>query len=337
MAKRLEEFDVLKGIGILLVVLGHCKIGDMLSRIIFSFHMPLFIMVSGFFYYRQPPIAFLRKTTMRLLVPWLFFAGLNILYEFARNYGDIPDLRAAIVETFRMITPLDEECDLLYRSIWFLVALFIVGNVYNLIRHVLSRFNMDGGRVLDGVVLVTYVIGYLLQLHLDLPFYLDTAISMILFYHLGSVVRSLLPRVDMGSIWMSPWLSLLSFVALMCIPALALMPDVAIKTNDFPWWLPIFEIPVFIALYNMVSWLCKQAALLPVRKLFVDCGKYSICFLGFHRIFLDAIYVVYGGFPRMSDAVNIIIYFVVLIPLVLWLSRFLEKHAPVLIGSKRKG
>lgn len=40
--------DVLKGIGIILVVLGHITFGDQLVRkIIFSFHMPLFFFLSG--------------------------------------------------------------------------------------------------------------------------------------------------------------------------------------------------------------------------------------------------------------------------------------------------
>ena len=49
--KRLAEFDVLKGIGILLVVLGHTTISDPMKYMIYCFHMPLFVAVSGYFFH----------------------------------------------------------------------------------------------------------------------------------------------------------------------------------------------------------------------------------------------------------------------------------------------
>lgn len=56
MQKRLTNFDYIKGIAIFIVVLGHivpreAPQNDMwfmsLKRIIYSFHMPLFMFVSG--------------------------------------------------------------------------------------------------------------------------------------------------------------------------------------------------------------------------------------------------------------------------------------------------
>lgn len=49
-SKRIESLDIAKGIGILIVVLGHVLRTDdvFLKKFIFSFHMPLFFMLSGF-------------------------------------------------------------------------------------------------------------------------------------------------------------------------------------------------------------------------------------------------------------------------------------------------
>ena len=41
--QRINWIDQVKGIGILLVVIGHMNIPQELSKIIFSFHMPLFL------------------------------------------------------------------------------------------------------------------------------------------------------------------------------------------------------------------------------------------------------------------------------------------------------
>ena len=43
--KRLQWIDVAKGIGIILMVLGHTSIPQMLSNFIWAFHMPLFFLI----------------------------------------------------------------------------------------------------------------------------------------------------------------------------------------------------------------------------------------------------------------------------------------------------
>lgn len=48
--KRVEYIDVLKGIAILLVVVGHFWKQSIVSYVIWSFHMPLFILISGYFF-----------------------------------------------------------------------------------------------------------------------------------------------------------------------------------------------------------------------------------------------------------------------------------------------
>lgn len=48
---RDNTFDIIKGIGILLVIIGHLAHGyGVLIPIIYTFHMPLFFIVSGYFY-----------------------------------------------------------------------------------------------------------------------------------------------------------------------------------------------------------------------------------------------------------------------------------------------
>ena len=49
--KRIRYFDMAKGLGIILVVLGHIEyISDELRAWISSFHMPLFFILSGCFF-----------------------------------------------------------------------------------------------------------------------------------------------------------------------------------------------------------------------------------------------------------------------------------------------
>lgn len=47
---RDTTIDVLKGIGIILVVIGHTRCPQLINDFIFSFHMPLFFIASGYFF-----------------------------------------------------------------------------------------------------------------------------------------------------------------------------------------------------------------------------------------------------------------------------------------------
>ena len=65
MKKRNEFLDIIKGITIFLVILGHCIengvgikfiekkifLNDFVYKFIYSFHMPLFALISGYFLY----------------------------------------------------------------------------------------------------------------------------------------------------------------------------------------------------------------------------------------------------------------------------------------------
>lgn len=91
MKPRIQCFDVLKGIAILLVVMGHVitygvyKIDSSLTfRIIGTVHMPLFFFISGYFTVRRRngllAVPNLRSRFMRLVVPMVIISSIWILY-----------------------------------------------------------------------------------------------------------------------------------------------------------------------------------------------------------------------------------------------------------------
>lgn len=86
--KRLKYFDVVKGIGILLVIIGHLQGDDIFSLSpyilpfctwIFSFHMPLFFIVSGMLinYRKDKEIPFstlVKKRFKGIMIPYFCFS-----------------------------------------------------------------------------------------------------------------------------------------------------------------------------------------------------------------------------------------------------------------------
>lgn len=64
--------DILKGIGIILVVIGHNSSG-VLRNFIYTFHMPLFFIISGFLFSKKNIKDYLMNSFQRLLIPYFLF------------------------------------------------------------------------------------------------------------------------------------------------------------------------------------------------------------------------------------------------------------------------
>lgn len=60
--------DIMKGLGILAVIVGHLV--ETGRGFIFSWHMPLFFIVAGYFYREREPRAEVRNDAARLLLPY---------------------------------------------------------------------------------------------------------------------------------------------------------------------------------------------------------------------------------------------------------------------------
>ncbi|PLR76107.1 acyltransferase [Bacillus sp. V3-13] len=116
MQKRNYYFDNAKFILIFFVVFGHLlqsfiadnEIIHALYKAIYTFHMPAFILVSGFFakgFYQK---GYLRKITKKLILPYLIFQLIYSVYYYYL-YG----------QSQLTVDPLDPHW-----SLWFLVSLF---------------------------------------------------------------------------------------------------------------------------------------------------------------------------------------------------------------------
>lgn len=77
-SSRNEAVDVAKGLGIILVVIGHVTEKGILGSWIYSFHMPLFFLLSGLFF--SPKFGKLWTTARKLLIPYFVFAVLSYVY-----------------------------------------------------------------------------------------------------------------------------------------------------------------------------------------------------------------------------------------------------------------
>ncbi len=66
---RIRYIDIMKGITILLVMVGHYFNNRLVSTFIWSFHMPLFLFISGYFFRDLPFRQRLHKASVSILLP----------------------------------------------------------------------------------------------------------------------------------------------------------------------------------------------------------------------------------------------------------------------------
>ena len=131
--KRLDHLDMVKGIGIFFVVLGHMEDIATGTRVwISSFHMPLFFIVSGILMaVKDEPEKDFRESVIKrfrgTIIPYLWFSFSYFIIDIGNlNVVHNIDLRTFITDTIDSVTFYGMSV------LWFLPALFLasVGFLY---------------------------------------------------------------------------------------------------------------------------------------------------------------------------------------------------------------
>jgi len=87
---RYDFIDILKSFAIFFVVVGHLYISEKLNNWIYSFHMPLFFMISGFLLKQKhleiAPLMFVKELFLKYIIPYsIFFLGAYLFLGMGLN------------------------------------------------------------------------------------------------------------------------------------------------------------------------------------------------------------------------------------------------------------
>lgn len=86
--KRVEWIDILKGIGIFLIVWGHCGIGHFAFSWFYHVHVPIFYIISGILLsckgYNISFMEQVKHSAKNLLFPYIGFSICNVLFGYTR-------------------------------------------------------------------------------------------------------------------------------------------------------------------------------------------------------------------------------------------------------------
>lgn len=187
---RDDTFDVLKGIAIILMILGHCNVGP-LHGFIFTFHMPLFFFVTGYFLKTRPLHTEIGTSLKRLIIPYIFSVFCILLIISFLDFTDkgwidiacLKDNSLRFLLGFKGGTA-PEWLHGEIRALWFFLALFwaraIVVFLINTIK---------SASALCIIILILSLLGAFCGEHYFVPFCIPLGISATGFVYAGFLIR----------------------------------------------------------------------------------------------------------------------------------------------------
>jgi len=190
MKKRLDYLDVAKGIAIFLVVMGHAALAfdaPYWRVAIYSFHMPLFFLVSGVVVGRAKDGRgpFLKKNVLTLLVPYLIWALVFLPFRFEALpwifYGSWAALDRIGTNT----------------ALWFLPALFCARLMFEGAMRLVEKVGLPRLLAVLLAATVAFAVGWSLpRPAIGYPLGANSGFIALGFLLLGSAARDLLAAVD---------------------------------------------------------------------------------------------------------------------------------------------
>ena len=270
--QRNIEIDIMKGIAILCVMLGHTTwIPGWLGSFIYSFHMPLFFIVSGYFAktyseYQGNGWDYLLKNMRQLVAPYIVIAGLSCIFPLVQaiHYSDMSLVThkalALVLATDK--TWEDSLFDYDIPPIWFLLALFWGRMIF----YWLSKWE----KWLIPISALLTIAVILLHPYIVTPFCLGRGLEGLVFIAIGWAYRKysfpLWLKIAGGVCWLcSMWLGGLDmyFYRYSCMPI-----DIIGACGGT------------LAIYYVSKGLAKTA----LKPFFAWCGRNSLFILGAHTI-----------------------------------------------------
>lgn len=176
--QRYEEIDVCKGLGMILVIIGHMLLlgTGMLRSWVWSFYMPMFVIVSGFFYKQQA----CEKYIYSLLLPYYKIGILCIILYAGLFRGS--DL---VQEFVALICGCTAPYYIVFSaaSLWFLTMFFVVKVIYTIVDSRIHNIYIQ-----TIIYLLFSVVGVIIGRYrgrYSFVYNIDIALVFILFYHVG--------------------------------------------------------------------------------------------------------------------------------------------------------
>ena len=274
--ERIDHIDLLRAFGILMMILGHINFGSIFNKWIHFFHMPMFFVISGFFYREQNIGVMVKRRFKTLLVPYLFFGLLHCVIYFIRNNQFDPHAFYILFweNTAGIGIPIAG-------ALWFLTAMFITEVLFWCLQKIrastLWSTIIAASVAVAGMVCASY-------LPFRLPWAIDVGMVGVGLYQAGKLIKEKwLKLFELKFIYTIIGIGLFSFLGLLC-------PYINLRTGRYGIW-PMFWINALgmtISLWNIsryiYTWTEEQNILEKPLTWIKSIGRDSIVYLCLNQL-----------------------------------------------------
>lgn len=202
MKKRIKWIDIAKGIAIILMIIGHTIPYNIFNIFIFSFHMPLFVILSGITYKMPKDKDDIRnrfkKYIKQLLIPYIFtllictilftlsnntFSWVSIIKQFSKNlfWGNGCDYTLFGIN-FTGVSP-----------IWFLIALFFSKLIFDIINYKVNSKDISTNLI---IYCFLALIGIMIGKFIWLPQNFDLVLIFLLYLYIGFIFNKYTKNIE---------------------------------------------------------------------------------------------------------------------------------------------
>lgn len=293
--KRKDWIDIAKGLGMILVILGHCvPFGGKMHNLIFAFHMPFFFLLSGLVFKQTQIRVVAKKRLKTLIVPYILFCLLGIVLTLLLGP------RASWKDILRDLYLGNPE-HLWVSSVWFLVALFITTVLFAVIlklKNILAQKIIVAILFVGGIAFGTvYHAGIINH---RLPLDIDVVPVALLFFAVGYYIKNKLLAEKKDS---DNPLYARKKIFLLCVLAVAFilssMINVRVNLHGIEYGNPVlFVIAAFTGSFAVIIFSQLLVRQQQIKKICVWIGKNNIYYLGAQaigvRLFLKLFNAVQG-------------------------------------------
>lgn len=170
--------DIAKGIGILLVILGHGLLSPSLHYAVYSFHMPLFFVLSGYCFSERQNW---KRDFHSLILPFVLTVIIcSVLYLCAGKFEEVSS------RLFSLFLPRGFQSsfftiDCSSGPVWFLVALFWCRLIFRRIK--------EQHYVLFFAFVISIVSVYCHNYLFSLPLGFDLGAQAVMIYAIGELIK----------------------------------------------------------------------------------------------------------------------------------------------------
>lgn len=296
--KRIEYLDAAKGALMICIVAGHFINNPVVHNSIFSFHVPAFFIISGYFY-KNTGREKVKSYCIRCLKPYSFTVLVLLLVDSVANVMRLM-LQKNYVNEFEIIKKwliaflygsgsrnvfLGLELPVV-GAVWFLLALSWSVVLFVLIEHLIARFRVQNTSIYAFVIsIILFVIALYSATWAWFPFSIQAGMAGVLFFYVGHLFKR-----NYGTFRFSLYISSICLLVWCVDIYFNIRNDyMSLVRCCFPN--PVINILGAISgtyiIVCVMYGLEKVKVLTPAFRFLTEWGKYSTVILCFHLVELD--------------------------------------------------